>query len=207
MDQPLWQYMAMGVFQTKPQHTTRDEGKMSDDVAITRIAQGDAVVFRQVVDAHVTALHRLAYRMLGDASAAEDIAQEALLRLWTYAKTHQGTTFNCAAWLRRVSTNLCLDCLRRRKFQSGEDVPEMEDDAPLADAMIEAQQKRATVKAALGALGDRQRAAIVLTYYEELPNAEAAEMMNMNIKAFESLLLRARASLKSALLTEGEGSI
>jgi RNA polymerase sigma factor (sigma-70 family) len=199
--------MAMGVFQTKPQNFAGDEDKMSDDAAIARIAQGDAVVFRQVVDAHVTLLHRLAYRMLGDASAAEDVTQEALLRLWTHAKTHKGEPFKCAAWLRRVASNLCLDRLRRRKFQSGDDVPEMEDDAPLADAVIVAQQKRAAVKAALGALGDRQRAAIVLTYYEELPNAEAAEMMNMNLKAFESLLLRARASLKSALLTEGEGSI
>ena len=55
------------------------------------------------------------------------------------------------------------------------------------------------------ALPERQRAAIVLTYYEELPNAEAAQAMDMNIKAFESLLHRARTALRSAFeAREGE---
>jgi RNA polymerase sigma-70 factor (ECF subfamily) len=58
---------------------------------------------------------------------------------------------------------------------------------------------------ALGLLPERQRAAVVLTYYEELSNAEAADMLDMNIKAFESLLLRARRALKAVLMENDDG--
>ena len=61
---------------------------------------------------------------------------------------------------------------------------------------MEEEQMRAATMASIGQLADRQRAAIVLTYYEERPNAEAAAVLGMNIKAFESLLLRARQTLR-----------
>ena len=87
---------------------------------------------------------------------------------------------------------------------SGEEVPERADEAPLADASIETEQRDRATRALVLALPERQRAAIVLTYYEELPNAEAAEAMDMNIKAFESLLHRARASLRQAFAAQGQ---
>lgn len=78
-------------------------------------------------------------------------------------------------------------------------MPERADDTPLAREQIEAEQQRQRVVAAIAALPDNQRAAIVLTYYEEQANASAAASLDMNIKAFESLLLRARGALKRAL--------
>ncbi len=180
-----------------------ETGRQHDDALMMRIAKRDAVAFRYVVDAHSASLHRIAYRMLGDPSAAEDVAQEALMRLWQNAPSWRGGGPGIAAWLRRVATNACLDRLRRKKFQSGDEIPEVEDQTPLADAIIEANQKRATIKAALARLSDRQRVSIVLTYYEELSNAEAAEILDMNVKAFESLLFRARAALKNELLAKG----
>jgi RNA polymerase sigma-70 factor (ECF subfamily) len=137
--------------------------------------------------------------MMGDAAEAEDITQEAMLRLWDHAARfdlHKGV--NLGAWLKRVVTNLAIDRLRVAKRSSDADVPERADEAPLADARIEVEQATDTAKALLAALPDRQRAAIVLTYYEELPNADAAEALDMNIKAFESLLHRARAALRVA---------
>ena len=83
-------------------------------------------------------------------------------------------------------------------------MPDDVDDAPLADALIEAGERDNLARALVLALPERQRAAIVLTYYEELPNAEAAEAMDMNIKAFESLLHRARAALRQALAAQGD---
>ena len=77
-------------------------------------------------------------------------------------------------------------------------------EAPLADTLIEAGERDGTAQALIMALPERQRAAIVLTYYEELPNAEAAEAMDMNIKAFESLLHRARAALRQAFASQGD---
>ena len=116
-----------------------------------------------------------------------------------------GSRPGVAAWLTRVATNLCLDRLRQRARLSGEEVPERADEAPLADTAIERDQARGAVIAALDRLTERQRAAVVLTYYEELPNADAAVMLELNIKAFESLLLRARRALKDLLVETRDG--
>ena len=99
--------------------------------------------------------------------------------------------------------NACIDRLRRRRFHSDEEVPERPDEAPSAVEQIDQCRLGALVSNALHSLPDRQRAAIVLTYYEELPNADAAEAMSLHLKAFESLLLRARQALKAALVGKG----
>lgn len=166
---------------------------------MARVRLRDGVAFRAIVDRHLTALHRIAYRMTGDATEAEDVAQEALLRLWRDADRWQAGMAGTGAWLHRVTVNLCLDRLRKRRFASDAEVPDRADDAPLAPEAMDAERARAATVAAIAALSHRQRAAVVLTYYEELPNAAAAEAMEMNIKAFESLLLRARTALRSAL--------
>ena len=103
-----------------------------------------------------------------------------------------------------MATNLCLDRLRRRKFASDEAVPERADDTPGADEQMDEERLRARTVAAVQALPDRQRAAIILTYYEEYSNMAAAEALDMNIKAFESLLLRARTALRKALGEEAK---
>lgn len=187
---------------------------MADDAALAaRMAARDAAALREVIARHAGALNRIAYRMVGDAHEAEDIVQEACLRLWDHsarlaqrhpAGTPAGAALRLSGWLKRVVTNLAIDRLRAGRRMSGEEVPERADEAPLADAWIEAEQRDAGTRALVMALPERQRAAIVLTYYEELPNAEAAEAMDMNIKAFESLLHRARASLRQAFAAQGE---
>jgi RNA polymerase sigma factor (sigma-70 family) len=179
----------------------------ADDALMARVLRRDASAFRDVVNAHAAMLHRIAYRMIGDASEAEDLAQEALARLWQHAGRWQPGGPGIAAWLRRVTMNLCLDRLRKRRFASDEAVPERADETPLAPDRIVAEQQRLRVVAAIGALPDNQRAAIVLTYYEDQANAAAAATMDMNIKAFESLLLRARGALKRALCDGAGGSI
>ncbi len=171
----------------------------SDDALIADAAARDGDAFRVLIDRHGARPYRLAWRMLNDPIEAEDVAQEALLRLWDKAGEWRAGEAGVAAWLVRVATNLCLDRLRRRKFSSDEEVPERVDDAPLADALIEEDQAKARAIAAVQSLPERQRAAIVLTYYEDVSNQMAAQMLDMNIKAFESLLLRARAALREAL--------
>ena len=128
-----------------------------------------------------------------------------MLRLWRDAAGWQPGGAGVAAWLTRVATNLCLDRLRRRARTSSEQVPEHADEAPLADVLIEAEQDRGRVIAAMRSLPEHQRAAVVLTYYEELSNADAASIMEMNIKAFESLLLRAHRALRQVLVEDGNG--
>jgi RNA polymerase sigma factor (sigma-70 family) len=181
-----------------------DDEECGDDALMERVRARDAAAFAMLVNAHATLLHRIAYRMIGDATEAEDVAQEALLRLWQHADRWRGGGTGAAAWLTRVTVNLCLDRLRRRRFSSDEAVPDRPDDAPLAHDMMAAAEQLAAVVAAIAALPDRQRAAIVLTYYEDQCNAAAAAVLDMNIKAFESLLLRARQALKKAFGQESE---
>lgn len=167
-----------------------------DDAAMARVAARDHAAFRALVDAHARAVHALAWRLTGDAAAAEDIAQEAMLRLWDHADRWRPGGPGVGAWLRRVATNLAFDRARRGRFIVDAEMPERADEAPLADELIDRERMQQAAHRAVMALPDRQRAAIVLTYFEELPNTEAAEVMEMNIKAFESLLLRARTALR-----------
>ncbi len=185
----------------------------TDAALVAKLAARDPAALRAAIALHGRALHLIAYRMCGDAHEAEDIVQEAMLRLWDNAPRlsarHPVGSAGAAAlrlsgWLKRVATNLAIDRLRQARRLSGEEMPESEDDAPLADALIEASERDQSARALIAALPERQRAAIVLTYYEELPNAEAAETLDMNIKAFESLLFRARAALRKALNSTAE---
>ncbi|MBS0479226.1 MAG: sigma-70 family RNA polymerase sigma factor [Proteobacteria bacterium] len=175
----------------------------NDDAVMTRIAGRDALAFSRVVEAQVGMLHRVAYRMLGDGAEAEDVAQEALLRLWASAERWRSGQAGIAAWLTRVAVNLCLDRLRRKRFSSDAEAPDRPDEAAGADEAMDEARMRAAALAALGDLTERHRAAIVLTYYEELPNAAAAEVLEMKLKAFESLLLRARGAMRTALAIRG----
>lgn len=189
-------------------------GAGGDAALVARLAARDPVGLREVIALHAGMLNRIAYRMTGDAHEAEDIVQEALLRLWDHAPkitarhpvgSQAAASLKLGGWLNRVVTNLAIDRLRRARRLSGGEVPDHEDDAPLADALIEADERACSARALIATLPERQRAAIVLTYYEELPNAAAAEALDMNIKAFESLLLRARTALRNAFASRGEG--
>jgi RNA polymerase sigma-70 factor (ECF subfamily) len=186
----------------------------ADAALAARLAARDSAALREAIALHAGALHRVAYRMTGDAHEAEDIVQEAMLRLWDHAPniaarhpvgSEAAGALKLGGWLQRVATNLAIDRLRRARRLSGGEFPDSEDDAPLADALIEANERDLSARALIAALPERQRAAIVLTYYEELPNAAAAEALDMNIKAFESLLLRARTALRHAYAARAEG--
>jgi RNA polymerase sigma factor (sigma-70 family) len=175
--------------------TTTSQG--ADGSLMAEVARGNATAFRIIVEQHSPALYRLAYRLMGQASEAEDVVQEVFVRVWTHATRWRSTQGGgLAAWLRRLATNLCLDRLRRRRFISDAAAPERIDDAPGADAVLDQKRVSALASQAVQRLAPRQRAAIILTYYEELSNNAAAEVLEMNIKAFESLLVRARSTLR-----------
>ncbi|GAA0763931.1 RNA polymerase sigma-70 factor (ECF subfamily) [Erythromicrobium ramosum] len=191
----------------------RTAGPGDDAALAARLAARDPAALREVIACHAAALHRACYRMTADAHEAEDIVQEACLRLWDQAPkiaarhpigNQAAATLRLGGWLQRVVTNLAIDRLRRTRRLSDGEVPDSADEAPLADTLIEAGERDGTARALIMALPERQRAAIVLTYYEELSNADAAEAMEMNIKAFESLLHRARAALRQAWTAQGD---
>lgn len=173
--------------------------EQGDDALMLRVADKDADAFRTLVDRHARTAFAIGCRMVKDPTEAEDIAQEAMLRLWNNAGKWKAGGSGVEAWLRRVAVNLCLDRLRKRKRISDEEVPEQVDQSPTADAVVDNSRQALAVKHCIGKLGDRQRAAVVLTYYEEQSNSDAAGCMDMKLKGFESLLFRARAALKHCL--------
>ncbi len=175
------------------------EGQTGEAQLVARIAARDEAAFRIAIEQHAKLLHRIAYRMMGEPHEAEDIVQEAMLRLWDHApklEARGNAAPKLAAWLKRVCINLAIDRLRVTKRNSDAEVPERADDAPLADAHMQTNEEGAAARALIAQLPEKQRAAIVLTYYEELSNSDAAEALDMKIKAFESLLHRARAALR-----------
>lgn len=185
------------------QRQQADDPRLEEAALLACVAARDGHAFRVLINRHGAMLHRIAARITGDGHEAEDIAQEALLRLWDHAPRWQPGGMNVAAWLTRVAVNLAIDRQRRTKRLAGDAMPERVDEAPLADAALAQSEAATAARALIAALPDRQRAAIVLTYYEELPNQAAAEVLGMNLKAFESLLFRARAALKAGFVEQG----
>jgi RNA polymerase sigma-70 factor (ECF subfamily) len=142
---------------------------------------------------------RTARRLLGDESEAEDVAQEAMLRLWRAAPAWRAGEAKVSTWLYRVAVNLCTDRLRKRRGQGLDTVGDPEDGAPGAAAGLMEAERMSALEAALMALPERQRQAVVLRHLEGLANPEIAEIMGLGVEAVESLTARGKRNLASAL--------
>jgi RNA polymerase sigma-70 factor (ECF subfamily) len=136
--------------------------------------------------------------MLGDIVEAEDVAQETFVRAWRFAPHWRPGEARFDTWLHRVAMNLCYDRLRRRTLSTGE-IPDQINTGPAPDRGLRAADTGRRVDQALQSLPHRQREAIVLCHYQELTNIEAARLMEVSVEALESLLARARRTLRSAL--------
>ena len=154
-----------------------------------------------MVEKKLGRLLALAERLLGRRGEAEEVAQEVFVRLWKQAPHWQPGRARFDTWLHRVALNLCYDRLRRRREEVLDDDADdaAADPAAAPDAQLQAKQRGRRVARALAELPQRQREALVLQYYQELTNSEAAEVMGIGIEALESLLVRARRSLRERL--------
>jgi RNA polymerase sigma-70 factor (ECF subfamily) len=177
--------------------------KESDDAALLAgAADGNEAAFRSLVERHLSGLLVLARRMLRDDAEAEDVTQEALLKLWRSREALEVGAYGLRPWLRRVVSNLCIDKMRSsRRFTVTDDVPERAEPADQL-TQVEAQDASARVEAAIKGLPDRQRTALTLFHYEGLSQVEVGRIMGASDEAVESLLARARRSLKVALRDE-----
>lgn len=174
-------------------------GNDPDQDLVARVGRGDPAAIQALVARKLPRLLQLAHRMLNDAAEAEDVAQEVFLRAWKQAPTWVPGAARFDTWLHRVAMNLCYDRLRRRREQPMAEPPEQVDPGPSPDRRLLAGDTGSRVNAALGALPDRQREAVVLCHYQELGNIEAAGLMGVSVEALESLLARGRRALRAAL--------
>lgn len=165
---------------------------------MARIAQGDARAFTEIVETRLDRVMAVARRMLGSEAEAEDVSQEALLRLWRQAEKWDGGRAQISTWLYRVTVNLCIDRIRGRREDTTSEIPEMPEAASQQQTLEEGDLKD-FMDQNLQSLPDRQRLALVLFHYEDLSMAAVAEMMEISVEAVESLLARARRTLKKQL--------
>jgi RNA polymerase sigma-70 factor, ECF subfamily len=174
-----------------------------DEVLMARVAAGDHPAFCALVDRHFRRTLIVAERMMGARADADEIAQETFLRVWRAPEQWRPSGGRFAAWLYRVTVNLCLDRLRRQPEMPLESAAETADPAADAEHHLAAGEAAQLVAAAIADLPGRQKAALVLCYYEELSNAEAAKALSVSVAALEALLVRARRTLRQKLKTLG----
>ncbi|QQQ18164.1 RNA polymerase sigma factor [Brevundimonas vitis] len=170
-----------------------------DEDLVRRVGQGDPAAIQAMVARKLPRMLALAQRMLNDPVEAEDVAQEAMLRAWKQAPRWTPGQARFDTWLHRVGLNLCYDRLRRRREVPTDSPPDRPDEGPAPDRGLIAADTAHRVDAALAALPERQREAIVLCHYQELTNIEAAALMAISVEALESLLSRGRRALRLSL--------
>lgn len=172
---------------------------LSDEALLARFAGGDAMAADLLLGRLAPRLFAFATRMTGDRAEAEDIVQEAMLRLWRIAAQWRTGEAKVSTWLYRVTANLCTDRLRRRRSVALDTVAEPEDGRPGVEAEMMAAERALALEAALARLPERQRQAVVLRHLDGLANPEIAEIMGVGVEAVESLTSRGKRAL-SALL-------
>ena len=171
---------------------------INDEQLMLRVAKGDLDAFGEIIRRHERTAWRVAHRFLGDPAEAEDIAQEAFLRILAAASRYKpSATFT--TYLYRVVTRLCIDHTSKKRPVFTNTLPETVDPSPGPATALTQKDRDALVCKVLDTLPARQRMVIILKYYEELRYEEIARAMGTTVKAVERLLGRARAALKSSL--------
>jgi RNA polymerase sigma-70 factor (ECF subfamily) len=175
----------------------------TDDLAEVRaIAAGDSIAFRRLIDRESPRLLRFALGLLGNLDEAEDTVQETLLRLWENAATWTPDA-RIGTWLHRVCYNRSIDRLRRRRsFVDDSALDVFPDDAQPPDLQLVRSERVHDVREAVARLSPRQRTAVLLFHFQDLPQREAAEVMGISEVALESLLARARRQMRRWLAVD-----
>jgi RNA polymerase sigma-70 factor, ECF subfamily len=168
----------------------------SDEELMTRVAAGDQPAFRMLMTRHMQRAIRIAQGIVGNATDADDVGQDAFLRVWRAARSFDGRMARFTTWMHQIVVNLAIDRARRPRSEPIDEAGEIADRSPgVLAALIEAEEQ-AAVRGAMAAMPERQRAAVTLFHFEGLSGRECAQAMNVSEGAFESLLTRARAALK-----------
>lgn len=169
----------------------------SDAELIASVAEGDEHAFRELLRRHQDAVYGFACRMLGDPQEAEDVAQETFLRLYRASGRYRQDAA-LRTYLLRIAKNICIDHFRKKRPELVDELP----DSPTQETPLDLLESAITVdrlEKAIDRLPVNQRTALLLRHTEQLSYSRIAEVMDLSIGAVESLLVRARRTLKSGL--------
>ena len=184
------------------------EQEPGDEEVLRRIAGGDRVAFALLMRRHASPMLALAQRTTGNAADADEIVQEAFIKVWTQASVWRpegGAKFS--TWFYRVVLNASLDRCRRKVGEPLDEIEEPPDHSPGGfDNTVMAQRKRLIVQA-MDQVSDKQRQALTLFYFGELSAPSAAQVLDVSLSSFESLLFRGKTALKQALKRQGISSL
>lgn len=175
----------------------KDLSCLSDESLLSMIQEREHAAFAVLVRRHCTRFHRIAYRLVFDKHEAEDVLQEAFLRVWdrpTAWDRSKHTKFT--TWFYRVLTNLCIDHNRKKRPLPLPEASPIADPKPGQDVTADARDRQELLEALIQELPARQQLALDLCFYEGLSNQEAAEILGVRLKALQSLIMRAKTTLK-----------
>jgi RNA polymerase sigma-70 factor (ECF subfamily) len=164
-----------------------------------RAGDGDRLACQVLVKRHLGRVLSFAERTLGSRSDAEDAAQDVFLRVWSAAPRWMKEKARFTTWLYRVTMNVCLDRIAKRREANLPELPEVADDRAGPSAALQAADVARHVAAAMVTLPETQRIALTLCHHQGMRNIEAAEVMGVSIEALESLLARARRAMRERL--------
>lgn len=174
----------------------------TDAGLITAAANGDADAFEALVKKYERRVLSTAFRYLGEATAAEDAAQEIFLKVWRNAKRFRGKS-SFSTWLYRIVVNHCLNAKAKRReiLPLNEAVAE---EGPNVEERYEKKRTARVVREAVDGLPGKQRMALVLSKFDGRSYKEIAEIMGVSLSSVESLIYRAKRNLRKKLapLTE-----
>jgi RNA polymerase sigma-70 factor, ECF subfamily len=176
---------------------------MTESEAIDHCRAGDIAGLHVLYEMHRSKVYNLSWRMLGSPQDAEDSLQEIFIKVFDRIKNYRGDSA-FSTWLYRMTTNHCLDILRRRKilsFLGFENTPEVEDkkqDGRAIDLGLSP-----VITKALEKLPDKQKACLLMREMEELSYEDVANALGLSLGSVKSNIHRAKAFLKECLEKEG----
>ena len=165
---------------------------------LAKVREGSHEAFSVLVEKYTARYYGLAYRTLFNKIDAEEIVQEAFLKLWHRPELWDPTKkTRFSTWFYRVVANMCIDRNRKKKPVLVEDIDAVAGaNNQQADEAIYKKEQRRLLDASILELPENQRMALNLCFYEELSNQEAADIMKLSLKALQSLIIRAKSALK-----------
>jgi RNA polymerase sigma-70 factor (ECF subfamily) len=192
-----WELLVDAIFENAVE-AGQPEACDPDAMLMASVASGDLGAFEQLVLRYQERAWRLAWRMLGDTAEVQDVVQDAFLKIFRSASRYRPTA-SFRTYLFRIVARLCFDVRSRKKPDYGDPLPDFADPTATPEEILREAERSATIGRALASLSPRHRAAVLLRHDEGLSYREIAAILEISEKSVDSLLQRARQSLRLLL--------